>query len=445
MEFAEKEFMSANPYEVLGVAKDADETTIKKAYRKLAMVHHPDKGGDQTKFNQIGTAYEILSNPEKRRLYDLGGSDAVERGHAPGEGGGDFGDIFSSMFGGGGRGGRAKPSGPVKGDPAPFALELSLEEMYIGVLKKLRLIRTIACTPCNGKGGSNSSTCSKCSGRGVRVIVQRLGPGMISQSQATCDGCRGAGTIILPKDVCQSCQGEKTVKEKKNAEVKISPGTRSQQTYVLIGEGDQLPGQLAGDIIVTISEKKHDRFERRGHHLFYRQKISLLQALTGFTLYIQHLDGHQVKIQSKEVIKPGMTMKIEGEGFPHSFGEGRGIDTGNLYVEFDIVFPTTAQIQGKVKSLQTALPDNCLVQNTPVKTPGSSGQQDTIVEAYPQLVDLATPSSVENRLHKAEENKWNTFLHQQEKTAYRSGGGHDDGDDEDMGHHGMGQPACQQL
>jgi len=177
--------------------------------------------------------------------------------------------------------------------------------MFTGCVKKLRLTRSVCCSSCDGKGGSNIVNCGPCQGRGVRVVVQRLGPGMISQSQQTCSACRGEGKTIQPGQECKGCNGAKIIKEKKQLDVTVSPGARPGQTVVFPSEGDQTPGNLPGDIIVEFQEKAHDRFQRKGHHIFFRQRITLLEALTGFTFFISHLDGHEVKVESKSVIKPG--------------------------------------------------------------------------------------------------------------------------------------------
>lgn len=397
----------------MGVTKDASDAEIKKAYRKASLTHHPDKGGDVNVFQHLGNVYAVLSDPEKRKLYDLGGMEAVERGAERGHGG-------------------RRQRGPQKGEPVLFPLSLSLEEMYTGCVKKLRLTRTVCCAQCDGKGGSNVVTCGPCQGRGVRVVVQRLGPGMISQSQQTCGSCRGEGQVIQPGKECHGCMGKKVMSEQRQLEVNVTAGARDGQTTVFPGEGDQQPGNLPGDIIVEFQQKHHDRFERKGHHAHVRQQISLLEALTGFTMFIKHLDGHEVKVESKTVLKPGDTIVIPEEGFPHSFGNGRGVDCGNLYVHIDILFPTAQQLnqkQGAVKALQTALPAQSTLRK---KADGKDIREHNI-----GVVDMST----EDRKHAREEQEWQRYKQQQQRDQQSQ---HDDYDDDD-GHPFGGASACQPM
>jgi DnaJ family protein A protein 2 len=211
-------------YKTLGVAKQATPNEIKKAYRKMAMKLHPDKPtGDEAKFKEVSKAYEILSNQEKRDLYDKYGEKGVEQG---GPGGMDAGDIFSSFFGGGGGGGRR---GPRKGKDVLFKLKVTLAELYQGATKKLRLTKQVICQPCEGKGGKGARTCTTCKGRGVRMVIRQLGPGMIQQMQMQCDTCDGQGTVIPPGARCSNCDGNKTVKVKKTLEVHVEKGMRHGQ------------------------------------------------------------------------------------------------------------------------------------------------------------------------------------------------------------------------
>lgn len=429
---------SINPYEILGVAKDADDSQIKKAYRKLAVQHHPDKGGSTEMFNQIAAAYEILSNPEKRKLYDLGGMDAVDRGHAGGDDGGM--DIFDLFGGGGRRRGPRGPQTPRKGDPVDFPLQLTLEEMYTGCSRKLRLTRSLVCSGCDGKGGKGVAPCQPCQGRGVRVVVQRLGPGMITQSQTTCDRCRGEGQVIAAGQECTQCVGQKTVKEKKTLDVTVPRGARPGQVIIFPSEGDQQPGQLPGDINVVFQTKDHAYFQRRGHHLYYNQKISLLEALTGFSFYITQLDGRELKIESKSVIKPGDVMCIPEEGFPHSFGNGRGIETGNLYVTFDVEFPTTQQIQQKgaqgAKSLISVLPNKSVLKTQ------TQAKAEQITQVQSKVIDMVA----EEKRHNLEERDWERYRQQQDRqqSQQQAGGFDDDGEEGGHAHMSMG-PGCQPM
>ena len=228
-------------YELLGAAKDSNDADIKKAFRKAAMTHHPDKGGDPEKFKEISKAYEVLSDPEKKALYDEYGEEGLEGG---GGGGGPAGmDIFDlfggGMFGGGGGGRDPRSRGKAKGEDVVFPLKVTLEDLYNGTSKKLRLTKNILCPQCGGKGGKGEGTCRDCKGQGVRIVIRQLGPGMIQQMQTACAACKGTGSLIAEKDRCKKCNGDKTIKEKKTLEVFITKGMRHNEKITFNGEADE--------------------------------------------------------------------------------------------------------------------------------------------------------------------------------------------------------------
>lgn len=227
-------------YTLLGIEKGASESDIKKAFRRQAMQHHPDKGGDPEKFKEISKAYEVLSDAEKRAIYDEQGEEGLSEGGGGGGGAMDIFDLFGGgMFGGGGGGGRGGSRGRPKGEDVVFPLKVTLEEMYNGTSKKLRLTKNVICTQCSGKGGKGDATCRDCRGQGVRMVVRQLGPGMITQMQTTCGTCRGSGSVMAEKDKCKGCKGEKTVKEKKTLEVFVSRGMKHNEKIVFSGEADE--------------------------------------------------------------------------------------------------------------------------------------------------------------------------------------------------------------
>jgi DnaJ family protein A protein 2 len=181
-----KEVDTNKYYELLGVDKKATTEEIRKAFRKKALKEHPDKGGDPEKFKEVTGAYEVLSNPEKRQLYDDYGEEGVKNGGPPG--GAGFGGLFE-MFGGGGR----KPTGPKKGKAKLMELDVTLEEIFNGAMKNVKITRDRICEPCEGKGGKNVTKCAKCKGQGMVTKLVQLGPGMYSQSQGRCGDCDGLG------------------------------------------------------------------------------------------------------------------------------------------------------------------------------------------------------------------------------------------------------------
>lgn len=308
-------------YDVLGVEKSADAKEIKKAYRKLAVKHHPDKGGDEHLFKEINAAYEILSDEEKRSLYDRHGLEGVEQGDAPSAGGED---LFSMFFGGGG--GR-RSAGPRKGPSTQHPLKVSLEDLYNGKTVKLAINRKVM--------AGESKMCDSCNGKGAVLEIRQIGPGMVTQMQRTCSSCRGEGHMY------------KTKNERKVVEVHIEKGASHNQKISFRGMADETPGRETGDVHFVVQEKDHDVFKRKGADLLLMQEISVNQALTGFSHKFKHLDGREMIIKTKpgQVIEcevqvggktmPYMTM-VSNEGMP---SKGNPFVKGDLYVMFSVKFP----------------------------------------------------------------------------------------------------------
>jgi len=275
-------------YQVLGVPKEASQDDLKKAYRKAAIKNHPDKGGDPEKFKELAQAYEVLSDPEKREIYDQYGEDALKEGMGGGGGGHDPFDIFSqffntpggSPFGGGGSSRHRRR----KGEDVVHPLKVSLEELYNGTSKKLSLSRNVLCPKCNGKGSKSGASmkCGNCQGAGYKMQIRQLGPGMLQQMQTPCNDCRGTGETISDKDRCGQCKGEKTVQEKKVLEVVVEKGMQHSQKITFPGEADEAPDTVTGDIIFVLQQKEHPKFKRKGDDLFYEHTLTLTEALCGF-------------------------------------------------------------------------------------------------------------------------------------------------------------------
>jgi len=345
-----KEVDTDSLYKILGVDKSADTNTIRKAFRQLAKTHHPDKGGDTEKFKEITKAHEILSDPQKKQLYDEGGLEAVEGGG----GGGGGADIFDIFNGGGGR--KKGSGGKQKGEDVLFPLKVTLEELYNGMSKKLKLTRNVICKDCNGKGGKVDTTCAACRGQGVRIQIRQLGPGMIQQMQSQCDVCNGEGTVVPEKDRCKNCKGNKTTKEKKTLEVFVNKGMTHKTRIPFKGEGDEAPNTIPGDVVVVLQQQEHGTFRREGPNLYMKKSLVLQEALCGFQFVITHLDGRQLLVKSDPnvVYTPGVFKAIKDEGMPQVKNP---YVRGSLYVEFEVTFPAGGSLTPAAKKeLRKLLP-----------------------------------------------------------------------------------------
>jgi molecular chaperone DnaJ len=318
-------------YEILGVARDASETDIKKSYRRVAMKFHPDRNpGDKTaedKFKEANEAYEVLSDTQKRSAYDQFGHAAVDGsggGQAGGFGAGGasfsdiFGDVFGDIFGGGG-GGRTR-GGPQRGSDLRYTLEIALEEAVKGTTAKIRVPTLVTCGECTGSGakkGSSPVTCTTCAGVG-QVRMQQ---GFFSVQQ-TCPNCRGKGKMIA--DPCGKCYGRGVVEETKTLSVKVPPGVDTGDRIRLAGEGEAGPdGGPAGDLYVQVSVREHPIFERDGKHLYCEVPISFVDAALGGELEVPTLEG-RVKLKIPPETQTGKLFRLRGKGVSPVRGGGPG-------------------------------------------------------------------------------------------------------------------------
>lgn len=340
-------------YETLGVNPNCTPDELKKSYRKMALKYHPDKNPDAgEQFKEISYAYEVLSDPKKRDIYDKGGEQALKEGtgggfHSPM-------DVFDMLFGGGG--GRRRQ--PDKGKDVIHKLKVSLEDMYNGTTKRLSLQKNVICAKCNGRGGKEGATqtCGNCRGTGMYVRIQQIGPGMVQQIQSMCRDCHGQGERINAKDRCKTCNGKKIVKESKILEVHVDKGMIEGQKITFHGEGDQEPGMEPGDVIIVLIEKEHDIFHRQKQDLLMKMEISIVESLCGFKKVVKTLDDRDIVITSHpgEVVKYGDVKCVMGEGMPvyrDPYQKGR------LVVQFTVEFPQNNWAsESDLKKLEALLP-----------------------------------------------------------------------------------------
>ncbi|CTQ40792.1 DnaJ homolog subfamily A member 2 [Babesia microti strain RI] len=317
-------------YNILELSKDCTTADVKKAYKRLAIKHHPDKGGDPEKFKEVSRAYEVLSDPEKRKVYDDFGEEGLDGSFAPS----DATDIFDLFFGGGGR----KPRGKKKGEDIVSQIKVTLEQIYNGAMKKLAINKDTICETCQGHGGPKDlfETCRGCNGQGVKIQIRQMGP-MIQQTQSVCPECGGQGQMISDTNKCKSCYGRGVKKVKKILEVPIEKGVPNQYKITFNGEADQRPNEVPGDVIFIVEQQDHDLFKRSGNDLLITHEISLYEALTGFEFTLDHLDGRNLLIKNEgEVVCPGEIKVLKDEGLPQF---KTPFSYGNLYITLKVKFP----------------------------------------------------------------------------------------------------------
>lgn len=346
-------------YEVLGVSKDADEDTLKKAYRKLAKKYHPDANpGDkeaEAKFKEASEAYSVLSDPQKRQQYDQFGHAAFEQGGGAGYGGGfggfdfnggDMGDIFGDIFGdlfGGGRSRRAN-NGPMKGANVRTAVRITFEEAVFGCEKQLDLNLKDECTTCHGTGakpGTSPETCPKCGGKGQIVYTQQSLFGTVRNVQ-TCPDCNGSGKIV--KEKCADCHGSGYITNRKKIAVTIPAGIDNGQSIRIREKGEPgVNGGPRGDLLVEIQVERHPIFQRQDMNIYSTAPVTFAQAALGGQIHITTVDGDMAYD-----IKPGTQtdtkIRLKGKGVPSL--RNKNI-RGDHYVTLVVQVPTKLNEEAK--------------------------------------------------------------------------------------------------
>lgn len=336
--------MDKNPYEVLGVSKDASADEIKRAYRKLSKKYHPDlnhEAGAEEKFKEVNDAYEILSDPQKKAQYDQFGSTGAQGGFGgAGQGfggfdggfGGGFEDIFSSFFGGGATASRSR-NAPRQGRDLQYEMDLTFEEAIFGKTTEIEYTREEECDTCGGSGakpGTSPVTCTHCGGRGF-VQVERQTPLGRIMTQQECEYCNGTGKEI--KEKCTTCHGTGHLKKKHAVEVKVPAGVEDGNQMRLQGQGEAgFNGGPYGDLFIVFNVAPSDTFKRDGSEIYLDQPISFVQAALGAEIPVKTVHG-DVKLKIPAGTQTGTIFRLRGKGAPRLHGNGNGDEKVTVKVQ----------------------------------------------------------------------------------------------------------------
>ncbi len=356
-------------YEVLGVSKNATDEEIKRAFRKLAKEYHPDnkQTGDEAKFKEVGEAYAILSDPNKRKQYDQFGHQAFTNNGGANYSGFsaediDLSDIIDELFRGSGFhgfsnfgnfGGSQSSKRPRKGEDSLVNINLTFEEAVFGCKKNITLDLNEVCSKCHGEGGFNSSTCPTCNGTGHVIGEQRTLFGVF-QTQTTCSTCRGTGQIL--KDVCDKCNGRGSVRSKKDIEVTIPEGVDTGYQLRITGKGSAgINGGPNGDIYLEFKVKDHELFERKEEDIYLHVPLTITEAILGTKKEVPTLTGNVI-LEVKPGTQPNEMVKLRGKGVK----KVNGIGKGTMYIIFDVVIPDRLSMSQKklIKELATTSLDD---------------------------------------------------------------------------------------
>lgn len=316
--------------------KSCSGRDIRHAYKKQSKKYHPDKNKDpaaKDMFVEIAHAYEILSDPKKREIYDRHGEEGLKAHEGAQHAQNPF-DMFQSFFGGG-----FAQQQTRKGSSTLTEFEVHLGDMYAGASIDFNIKKNILCDHCRGSGAASDGdihTCSACGGAGVRVVKQQIFPGMFAQSQVSCNDCGGRGTVI--KNKCPHCGGNKVVDHVAHYTLEVTPGMPEGYEVVFEGESDESPDWDAGDIVIRVrSRKDKGGWRRKESSLYWKETIGVDEALLGFERNLTHVGGHTVRLVRQGVTQPGFVQTIIGEGMPNFESSTHG----DLFVEYNVVFPIT--------------------------------------------------------------------------------------------------------
>ena len=365
--------MARDYYGLLGVSRNASDADIKRAYRRLARELHPDINPDEgERFKEISAAYEVLSDPEKRRIVDLGGDPLSSGGGMGGgfAGFGGLGDVFEAFFGGGGSRG---PIGRVRpGSDSLLRMRLTLADCATGVTKSVTVDTAVLCDLCQGRGTHGNSTpvtCDICGGRGEVQSVQRSLLGQIMSSRP-CPTCAGVGEVI--PNPCQRCGGDGRVRARREISVKIPVGVADGMRVRLAAQGEVGPGGgPAGDLYVEIHEQAHDFYFRDGDDLHCTLTVPMVDAALGTTVAVEGILGDSVEITVAQGTQPGAVTTLRGHGMPRLRSEARG----DLHAHVEVTVPAkldgrTRELLTEIKSRSTEQPGVKSTRSTPAQSGG---------------------------------------------------------------------------
>jgi DnaJ-related protein SCJ1 len=304
-------------YKILEVSRDATEQEIKKSFRNLSKIYHPDKNKGNQKahdmFLRVNKAYETLLDPEKRKIYDVYGEEGLDQPN----------NLINQN--------------KQKGRDAEFDMNVELEDLYNGAVKELSIQKNVVCNKCHGTGGKlgNTRQCPICNGRGVTMQDVDTGMGFTFRMQNTCQKCQGKGIVF--SEVCPHCKGRKIVKEDKKLRIEIEKGMRDGQRIVFERESEQHPDMIPGDLICTLRHKPHKFFHSRiKDDLHANISLNFKEALLGFSRTIQHLDNRFIKLENYKPTQPNEIQKVVGEGMPHHQYSSQ---KGDLYIKYNVRLP----------------------------------------------------------------------------------------------------------
>ncbi len=356
----------ADYYETLGVSRDADEKTLKSAFRKQAMKYHPDRNPDnaeaEAKFKELGEAYEALKDPQKRAAYDRFGHAAFENNGGGGAGpfgGGSMSDIFEDIFGEMMGGGRRSSGGRARGADLRFNMEISLEEAFEGKTAEIEIPSSVTCDTCSGSGakpGTSPSTCGMCGGVGQ----VRASQGFFS-IQRTCPTCQGRGEVI--SDPCSPCSGSGRVTQEKTLSVNVPAGIEDGTRIRLAGEGEAgARGGPTGDLYIFLSIKPHEFFQRDGADIYCRVPISMTTAALGGQFEVGTVEGSNTRVKVPEGTQNGKQFRLRGKGMPVM----RSSQMGDMYIQ--VAIETPSNLSKKQRELLQEFEQLSSEENSPEST-----------------------------------------------------------------------------